>query len=173
MTADSSNKADFRAPTTSKRLPRAVADGRGGMIIAVADVAGSPERVFRALTTNEVEQWWAMPGVYRQKDWKADVRVCGPWSVTVELVAGGTVQANGEFCEIDFPNKIIMTRKFDGHPFQGSRETTITYRFEPSPYGTLVTVRDEGFIGRSEAAYGNAEIWEHVLGWLDDFLSKK
>jgi len=64
-----------------------------------------------------------------------------------------------------------MTRKFDGHPFQGTRETTITYRFEPSPHGTLVTVRDEGFIGRSEAAYGNAEIWENVLGWLDDYLT--
>jgi len=44
---------------------------------------------------------------------------------------------------------------------------------EPSPYGTLVTVGDEGFIGRSEAAYGNAAIWEKVLGWLDAYLSKQ
>jgi uncharacterized protein YndB with AHSA1/START domain len=121
------------------------------MILAVADIAGSPERVFHALTTNEVEQWWAMPGVYRQKEWKADLRVCGPWSVAVETVDGGTVRAN---------------------TFQGTRETTITYRFEPSPYGTRVTVRDEGFIGRSEAAYGNAEIREKVLGWLDAYLAR-
>jgi uncharacterized protein YndB with AHSA1/START domain len=112
-----------------------------------------------------------MPGVYRQKDWKAEVRACGPWSVAVEMVVGGTVHANGEFCEIDFPNKIVMTRKFDAHPFLGPRETTITYHLEPSPHGTLVTVRDEGFIGRSQAAYGNAEIWEKVLGWLDAYLS--
>jgi uncharacterized protein YndB with AHSA1/START domain len=112
-----------------------------------------------------------MPGVYRQKDWKAEVRACGPWSVTVEMEAGGTVHSNGEFCEIDFPNKIVMTRKFDAHPFQGQRETTITYHLEPSPHGTLVTVRDEGFIGRSQAAYGNAEIWEKVLEWLDAYLS--
>ncbi len=58
-----------------------------------------------------------------------------------------------------------MTRKFDGHPFQGTRETTITYRFEPSPHGTLVTVRDESFFGRSEAAYGSAEIWEWQLAY--------
>jgi uncharacterized protein YndB with AHSA1/START domain len=100
----------------------------------------------------------------------ADLRVCGAWSVAVELEAGGEVHADGEFCEIDFPRKLVMTRKFDGHPFQGTRETTITYRFEPSLHGTLVTVRDEGFIGRSEAAYGNAEIWERVLGWLDAYL---
>jgi hypothetical protein len=27
-----------------------------------------------------------------------------------------------------------------------------------------------GFIDISEAAYGNAENWEKVLGWLDDYL---
>jgi uncharacterized protein YndB with AHSA1/START domain len=136
-------------------------------------VAGSPERVFNALTTNEVEQWWRYPGQYYQKDWKSDVRVCGPWSVIVELVEGTLVHSWGEFCELSFPNKIVMTRRFDAHPFLGEPETTITYRFEPTPYGTLVTVRDEGFIGRSEAAYGNAEIWEHVLGWLDAYLSSR
>jgi hypothetical protein len=26
------------------------------------------------------------------------------------------------------------------------------------------------FVGRSEAAYGNAEHWERVLGWLDAYL---
>ena len=168
---DSNEKADFRAPTASKRIPRAVADGAGGLIIAVADVSGSPERAFHALTTSEVEQWWKFPGHYHQKDWRAELRVQGPWSVTVELADGNLVHAWGEFCELDFPKKIVMTRRFDAHPFLGERETTITYRFEPTPGGTLVTVRDEGFIGRSEAAYGNAEIWERVLGWLDAYLS--
>jgi uncharacterized protein YndB with AHSA1/START domain len=162
MTSDSSQKADFRAPSAGRRLPR-----------AVADVAGSPEQVFRALTTNEVEQWWRNPGVHRQRDWHADLRVCGPWSVTVQMTDGATVHAKGEFCELDPPRKIVMTRTFDDHPFLGSRETTITYRLEPSPYGTLVTVRDEGFIGRSEAAYGNAEIWERVVAWLDESLRQK
>ena len=64
-----------------------------------------------------------------------------------------------------------MTRRFSNHPFQGDRETTLFYTFEPSPYGTLVTLRDQGFIGRSEAAYGNAGIWEKVLGWLDTWLA--
>jgi hypothetical protein len=31
-------------------------------------------------------------------------------------------------------------------------------------------VRGDGFVGRSEAAYGNAEHWERVLGWLDAYL---
>lgn len=173
-TTDSSSATDFRAPPLAKRLPRAVADGKRGVITAIADVGGTPERAFNALTTNEVESWWTMPGVYRQKDWKADLRVRGAWSVAVEMVDGGTMRAAGEFCALDFPNEIVMTRTFlDGaHPFLGPRETTITYTLEPSPHGTLVTVRDEGFIGRRDAAYGNAEIWEKVLAWLDGYLSR-
>jgi Activator of Hsp90 ATPase homolog 1-like protein len=85
---------------------------------------------------------------------------------------GKQLQEWGEFCDLAVPNRVMMTRRFDGNPLLGERETTLTYRLEPSPHGTLVTVREEGFIGRSEAAYGNAEKWEKVLGWLDDYLSR-
>ncbi len=173
MTTEQSEKRDHRAPTTAKLLPRALADASAGMILAVADLDGPPESAFRALTTNEIEKWWKFPGVYYQRDWKADLRAQGPWSVTVELPDGQTVHAWGEFCELQFPNKIVMTRRFDAHPFLGDRETTITYLFESVATGTRVTVRDEGFIGRPEAAFGNAGVWEHVLGWLDSHLSEQ
>jgi len=164
-------KPDFRAPTKSRRIPKAVADGIGGMILAIAEVAGPPEQVFHALITNEVEKWWKMPGVYNLKDWKADLHVQGRWNVTVELSDGRQVREWGEFCELVVPNKIVMTRRFGGNPLLGERETTLTYRLEPSSHGTLVTVREEGFIGRPEAAYGNAENWEKVLGWLANYVS--
>jgi hypothetical protein len=91
--------------------------------------------------------------------------------VIVVRTDGAKIRGFGEFAELSFPNKIVMTRNFDDHPFLGSRETTITYRLERIATGTRVTVRDEGFIGRSAAAYGNAEIWENVLGWLDAYVS--
>lgn len=162
---------DFRLPTAAKwRAPRAVADGGGGTIIATADVDAPPERVFRALTTDEVERWWGHPDYYRQTDWKADLRVQGRWSVAVRFTDGSTNGGSGEFAELDAPRKIVMTRRFENHPLQDARETTITYRLDPIPTGTRVTVRDEGFIGRSAAAFGNAEHWERVLGWLGAFL---
>ncbi len=46
-------------------------------------------------------------------------------------------------------------------------------RQAPDGYGTRVTIREEGFIGRPDAAYGNAENWEKVLGMLDAYLSRK
>jgi len=164
-------KPDFRAPTESRGIPKAVADGIGGMILAIVEVAGPPEQVFHALITNEVEKWWKMPGVYHLKDLKADLHVQGRWNVTVELSDGRQVREWGEFCELVVPNKIVMTRRFGGNPLLGERETTLTYRLEPSSHGTLVTVREEGFIGRPEAAYGNAENWEKVLGWLANYVS--
>jgi hypothetical protein len=58
-------------------------------------------------------------------------------------------------------------------PLLGERETTTTYQLEPSPCGTLVIVREDGFIGRSHAAHGNADNWEKVLSWLDAYLCPK
>jgi uncharacterized protein YndB with AHSA1/START domain len=102
--------------------------------------------------------------------WTADLRVYGQWSVKVRFPDGNTNGGSGEFVEIDEPKKLVMTRKFEKHPLQGTREITITDRLEPTPTGTRVMVRDEGFVGRSEAAYGNAEHWERVLGWLNAYL---
>lgn len=49
-------KPDFRAASTIRRSPKAVADGIGGMIIAIAEISATPEQVFNALTTNQIEQ---------------------------------------------------------------------------------------------------------------------
>ena len=56
-------------------------------------------------------------------------------------------------------------------PLIGERGTTLACRFQPSPHGTFVTLREDGFLGRSQAAHAAAENWEKVLGWLDAYLS--
>ncbi len=133
MTTESETKAEFRSATESKKAPKAVADSAAGMLLAFAEVSGTPDQTFRALTTNEVEKWWTIPGVYRLKDWKADLSAQGRWSVTVELHDGKQLNEWGEVCELDVPNKIVMTRRFGANPLLGERETTLTYRLEPSP----------------------------------------
>jgi uncharacterized protein YndB with AHSA1/START domain len=167
-----SEERNFRSAAESKKAPKAVADGAAGILLGLAEISGTPDQVFRALMTDEVERWWTIPGVYHLKDWKAELRRQGRWSVTVELHDGKQLNEWGEFCEIDAPRKIVMTRRFGANPLLGERETTLTYRLEPSPHGTLLTLREEGFLGRPEAAYGNAENWEKVLSWLDDFLTE-
>ena len=116
--ATSMRNRDFRQPTAEKWAPpRAVADGVGGMILATAEIAAPPDALFRAFTTNEVEHWWGHPDYYKQTDWKSDVRVGGAWSSVVRFTNGMTNVGSGEFAELDPPRKIVMTRRFQEHPF--------------------------------------------------------
>ena len=106
MAPDTKVSADFKAPTASKwRAPRAVVDGASGTLIGTAEVGAHPD--------------------YRQTEWAADLRVCGQWSVTVVFVDGNVNHGSGEFAEIDAPRKLVMTRRFEKHPLQGTLETTI------------------------------------------------
>jgi hypothetical protein len=57
--------------------------------------------------------------------------------VTVRFIDSSTNVGSGE---IDPPSNIVMTRKFQTHPLQGKRETTITYRLDPVMEGIPVTV---------------------------------
>jgi hypothetical protein len=41
-----------------------------------------------ALTTDETETWWGSPDTYRITEWKADLRVGGPWSIVVPFTTG-------------------------------------------------------------------------------------
>ena len=103
--------------------------------------------------------------------WSVDLRVGGRWSVAVRPVDGGTLLSNGEF-ELDVPRKVVLTRKYEfDSPQLGRRETTVTYRLDPIPTGTRVTVRHEGFAGVDEAADYHAEGWVRVLRWLVAYLT--
>jgi len=171
-TPDAGNEARREKGAAQRRAPRAVADVEKGTILATADVAMPPERVFCALTdAREIEQWWGASDVYRMKDWVADTRVGGRYSVIVHRPDGNDLPASGKFLEIEQPRKLVHTRKYEwDHPTLGQRETTISYHLDPVGAGTRVTVRHEGFAGCDEAAYEHAEGWERVLGWLDHYL---
>jgi len=105
------------------------------------------------------------------RDWIADFRVGGKYTVNVANSDGTIRPASGKFLEIDGPVKLAHTRKYLWEfPVLGMRETTITYRFEPITTGTRITVRHEGFEGCGEAALIHAAGWERVLHWLGDYL---
>lgn len=143
--------------------PRAVADVSRGLILASVDIAAPVERVFRAITSDEITKWWGSPGQYRVTEYTADVRPGGKWRSSGVGADGHTFSVEGEFREIDPPRLVVHTWVA---PWDGDNETVVTYRLEPIEGGTRVTVRHEGFSGRAESCRGHGEGWERVLGWL-------
>ena len=166
------SKAATLAGAKRERVPpRAVTDGE--TVLATADIAMTPERVFRALNTDEVESWWGSDDTYHMTKWAADLRVGGRWSVVPRTADGSTTPAGGQFLEIEEPRKIVLTRKYDwDFPVLGRRETTVTYLLDPIEMGTRVTIRQDGFNGLEVPARLHAEGWERVLGWLDSYANE-
>lgn len=143
---------------------RAIADVTQGMLLATIDIKAPPERVFRAVTTEELTRWWGSEDLYRTTKYRGDVRVGGTWRTDGISKDGKEFSVEGEFLEVDPPRKMVQTWKYDWDT-SGS-VTTITWRFEPIEGGTRVIVRHEGFGDLHDACAGHANGWERVLTWL-------
>ncbi|SDA52059.1 SRPBCC family protein [Mesorhizobium qingshengii] len=141
-------------------------------IMASAEIEAPPERIFRALVSKEVEQWWGSADTYRMTDWSADLHVGGHWNVTVRGADGKHLPASGEFLEIEAPRRIVQTRAYQwDHPTLGRRQTTVAWLLQPVATGTRVTICHGGFAGLREAAAEHAEGWGRVLAWLQAYAS--
>jgi uncharacterized protein YndB with AHSA1/START domain len=134
------------------------------MLLATIDIAAPPERVFRAVTSEELTRWWGSDDTYRTTAWTGDVRVGGTWRTDGVGADGQRFSVEGEFLVVEPPQKLVQTWRYDWDP-QAST-TTITWRFDAIEGGTRVTVRHEGFGEAHAACADHASGWERVLGWL-------
>src|SRR5262245_56991534 len=142
----------------SSSAARAVADFSQGAIVASVDIAATPERVFKALSTAEVADWWVRPGVFDTREWSGDVRVGGRWSSS-GIARGEPYTLEGEFLEVDPPRKLVFTWKRVGMP---GAPTTVTYFLERLDGGTRLKLRHDGF----PSVEAGASISD---GWLTSF----
>jgi uncharacterized protein YndB with AHSA1/START domain/uncharacterized protein YciI len=154
--------------TKARGAARAVADVTNGTILASVEIAVPPERVFAALTTEEVTKWWGSDDKYRTTEWAADVKVGGRWRANGRDVNGAPFTVGGEYLEVDPPRKLVQTWVAE---WDGGNVTTLTYLLEPTDAGTRVTLRHEGFADRAESCRGHSNGWERVFGWLVAYLA--
>src|SRR5215470_14638564 len=152
---------------TKSGAAKALADLTQGEILATVEIAAPPERVFRALTSDEIVDWWVRPGVFDTREWSGDVRVGGRWRAT-GMARGEPYTLEGEFVEIDPPRKLVHTWHVAGTP---APPTTVTYLLEAITGGTRLTVRHSGFpIG--EPMTNISMGWESSLQRLSEKLSR-
>lgn len=147
---------------------RAIADVGTGTILASVEIAASPERVFRALTTDDITKWWGSPELYRTTEYTGDVRPGGHWRSAGVGADGKTFSVEGEFRVVEPPHTLVQTWRA---AWDGGNETTITYRLESIPGGTRLTLRHDGFADRVDSCRGHGEGWGRVLEWLRAHLT--
>jgi uncharacterized protein YndB with AHSA1/START domain len=148
---------------------RSVADFTEGKILATVEIEAPPERVFRALASEEIVHWWGADGIYKTTEWTGDVRPGGRWRASGVEADGKLFSVEGEYLETDPPWRLVHTWKPTWDP--GS-VTTVTYRLEAIEGGTRVTLHHSGFASRESCA-GHTDGWAMVLGWLKQHAAPK
>jgi uncharacterized protein YndB with AHSA1/START domain len=151
---------------TSNSRARAVADRSDGLILAIVELAASPERVFRALASEEVCTWWVRPGVFDTREWSGDARVGGRWRAS-GVGNGRPYVLEGEFLRVDPPRTLVHTWHGAGAP---GAPTTVTYLLEPLDGGTRITLRHSGFAA-PEVCTNTCIGWETSFERLVEVLS--
>src|SRR3979490_3283620 len=123
-----------------KTHARAVADVIDGLVVASVEIARTPERVFQALSSREIVDWWVNPGVFDTREWSGDVRVGGRWRAS-GIARGAPYTLEGEFLEVDPPRKLVQTWHRQGAP---GAPSTLTYLLGAIPRGPPLDARPSG-----------------------------
>ena len=154
----------------------ATADTEKGTVHVVADIAASPDAVFRALTNPvELAQWWGAEGVYRTERWEVDLRPGGKWICYIATPEGGPMSdprtpeaqtVGGEYITVDPPRVLEYTWS---PSWDGFAVSTVRCEIEPTPAGSRLTLLHTGF-ANADMTKGHGEGWVRVLGWLSDFV---
>jgi uncharacterized protein YndB with AHSA1/START domain len=151
-----------------RHAARAVADVDAGLVLATVEIAVSPARVFQALTTPELAQWWGSPDTYRVERFTVELRAGGAWRSQGRGADGRTFGLGGVILEVEPPRLLVSSWRYD---WGGGGESVVRYRVDPIPLGSRVTVRHEGFATGGDTE-SHATGWEQLLGQLAGHLDR-
>lgn len=146
------------------------ADTAKGIINGTADINASPERIFRALTTEEQAEWWGQDDLYRTHDYVIDLRPGGRWSCKATSPKGDTSTVGGEYITIDPPRVLEYTWEPSWDNFAVSR---VRIELEPRGNGTRLRLLHTGFEGREQMAENHRDGWTRVFNWLTAYVGSK
>ena len=153
----------------SLKSARAIADLDAGTILATVEIAASPERIFKALCSAEIAEWWGSPETYHVTQWTGDPRIGGSWRSIGKGADGHDFEVGGEFLELDPPHRMVQSWRPSWDP---DSTTTISYRLQAIEGGTRVTVTHTGFAD-PQSCQNHSSGWELVFGWLARHIGPK
>ncbi|MCT7374119.1 SRPBCC family protein [Chelativorans salis] len=144
------------------------ADFTRGEVSASALLPAMPDRVFRAMTSAEICQWWVHPGVFDTREWNGDLRVGGRWE-SAGIGGGQPYRLKGEYLEVEPPVRLAHTWKMVG---EAGDPSTVTYRVEPEGDSVRLTVDHAGLVVE-EICEATRAGWETSLTRLAEILAEE
>ncbi|MBV8334889.1 MAG: SRPBCC domain-containing protein [Alphaproteobacteria bacterium] len=153
---------------TRRTSTTARADFAQGEVSASALLPATLERVFRALTSAEICDWWVRPGVFDTREWHGDLRLGGRWEAA-GIGGGQPYQLEGEYLEIAAPARLVHTWKAAGAP---GNPATVTYHLEPEGESVRLTVDHTGLMVEEMCERTRAG-WETSLTRLAEILAEE
>ncbi|WP_437570385.1 SRPBCC domain-containing protein [Sorangium sp. So ce542] len=157
---------------TSKSIQAcSIADVAQGTILARVEIAAPPERVFRALTTDELAAWWGPSELHRTTAFSIDLHAGGAWRSEGVGADGAPFHVGGRVLELDPPRRLVQTWEpswdADGPP------TTVSSLLDAIGTGTRLTIRHAGFGARAASCESHAAGWERALGRLASHVAPR
>ena len=149
-------------------VARAVADVVERELLGSVEVQAAPDRVFRALASKEITEWWVRPGVFDTREWIGDVRVGGRWKAS-GIARGNPYAIEGEFIDLDPPRNLAHTWIAVGELAEPMK---VTYHLEKIEAGTRITVRHSGFSSPLTCLM-TATGWETSFNRLSEILASE
>jgi uncharacterized protein YndB with AHSA1/START domain len=124
------------------------------------------EKVFQAWTDPEILVKWFGPQGVTTESAQIDLTVGGKYQFTLRLPDGQIATHQGEYREIDPPNRLVFTGILDGQGCEGSAglyaETVISIEFEDMGSSTRLTLTHD-FLPTEESKEN------HSFGWNGSF----
>jgi len=142
---------------------------RNGYTAVEAELPAGAERVFRALTSQDVVIWWVRPNVFDTRAWQGEVRAGGHWK------SGGSFrdqpyETEGDFILVDSPRLLVQTWNAVG---KSAPPSTVIFRLTPLPgKRTRLHIIHAGF-GNLESAREFGFGWASSLLRLRELLEKE
>jgi uncharacterized protein YndB with AHSA1/START domain len=152
--------------TAANLQPRPLVNVIDGRIVAMVEIAAAPERVFRALASSEIVNWWVNPGVFDTREWSGDVRVGGRWKAT-GMARGAPYVLEGEYLEVEPPRRLSHTWHLAGTI---GAPSTVIYELEAIDGGTRLRLSHEG-VSSPEPGKGAAGGWDSSLRQLATWIA--
>ena len=144
-----------------------IADVNEGVVLARVEIAAPPERVWKAISTDELAKWWGSDDLYRTTKHTVDLRPGGAYRSDGIGREGDPFHVSGQILEVDPPKRLVQTWEPSWEPGPPS---TVTWMLEPIATGTRLTVRHTGFTNPA-ACEGHSQGWIRVLAWLGGYTA--